>query len=684
MNTNKNIKIDLVPIIENNHNDKPKRLVKFVEQYVKRVRGFSSQYGSNISISYTAYNLVGSPSKFPNYGDFPQAFVMRTYGNWWDHAPSRSTDYMYQNNELIDSHDYVDIEYYTEVYPIRVSIYETYNPGSVIKIWARDSSGHWLQLWSGFPQKISHKPRIFSPPLNSCKFKTKILRIEFNHSLLDYYTELDAVLLIGTTELLLPHDNFQTISVLLQQLGSHYANHNDLYNLTPDNLKINYDLEVFKSDLPRYCALYKNIIFDNDLKGTLVSQIKLNCQHLPPISESINVLQRFLQDDFLKLIKDINNSSALTTTQPLTTCVKSVNNQCFSKSCGNFCILPDEMILKILSNLDLKSLSRISRVNKYFNMIAQDTLLYTSLNLKPYWYCFNTRTLELFIPKCQLLRRLDLSWCGNDNFLQSQNIANFFTLCGHHLTHLRLNCCQFVNDSVIETISTTCEYLKELCLRHCTAITNDGFYYLSKLNNLERLELYRTLIETSNLCLILRNNPRMRHLNLAGLTDYLNMDVVVEEITCSCPYVESIDFWKIRTLTSAGIRTLSSCVNLREVDFGWCTGITAIGDALRIFFATCRHLEKVFLTALRNLSDRDIEPLLLCHQLQQLDLLGARYLTPEICIRFLLCCPKLKLIDLSFCDSISDTKIEEWRELYPHVSIKRSFRLTDFHVGDNM
>ena len=45
-------------------------------QYVSEVVDFSSQYGSDISISYTAYNITGKPSKFPDYGDFPQAFVM--------------------------------------------------------------------------------------------------------------------------------------------------------------------------------------------------------------------------------------------------------------------------------------------------------------------------------------------------------------------------------------------------------------------------------------------------------------------------------------------------------------------------------------------------------------------------------------------------------------------------------
>lgn len=69
------VKIEIVPLNKDHEVDNPE-CVKFIEQFVKDVRDFSSQYGSNTSISYTAYNITGNPSKFPDYGDFPQAFVM--------------------------------------------------------------------------------------------------------------------------------------------------------------------------------------------------------------------------------------------------------------------------------------------------------------------------------------------------------------------------------------------------------------------------------------------------------------------------------------------------------------------------------------------------------------------------------------------------------------------------------
>ena len=44
-------------------------------QYAADVSDFSSQYGSETSISYTACNLAGNVNIYPAYGDFTQACV---------------------------------------------------------------------------------------------------------------------------------------------------------------------------------------------------------------------------------------------------------------------------------------------------------------------------------------------------------------------------------------------------------------------------------------------------------------------------------------------------------------------------------------------------------------------------------------------------------------------------------
>ena len=63
-----------------------------LEQYASQVLDFSNQYGSDRSFSYTAANCLGVPSKFPNYGDFPQTFVLRFYGKWLNLVSKTYTD----------------------------------------------------------------------------------------------------------------------------------------------------------------------------------------------------------------------------------------------------------------------------------------------------------------------------------------------------------------------------------------------------------------------------------------------------------------------------------------------------------------------------------------------------------------------------------------------------------------
>ncbi|XP_029175617.1 F-box/LRR-repeat protein 4 [Nylanderia fulva] len=644
------------------HEDQSKKKPGFnvIEQFVSNVYSFSSQYGNShtISISYTAHNIIGPPSKFPEYGDFPQAFAMRTYGLWWDKAPSRSIDYMPQNNLDAVSQDYIDIQYVEPVYPIRVSIYELYNPGSVIAIWAQDGCGQWHRLWSGLPQIVIKNSRLFSPPLQLCNFKTKMLRLEFNHSLLDYYTELDAVLLIGTLEMMFPKNpsSKQSLSDLLQDTNySHVDDSNStLINLTPDyeNVQQSKDLKVI---LDEHYTTYESDIIDN-LKSMHISHLEQLYHRIPPIQEGLNNMQQFLIKDLPT--KFMNN-------------IEASSNES-EESCGYFSMLSDETILKILKNLDLRSLYLISRVNKYFYNLVLDPLLYTCLNLKPYWHSFNASTLHNLSFRCKYLRKLDLSWCGNHGMFSPTSIKEFLVDCGSLLTHLRLNCCENVDNSTISQISITCRNLKELYLRNCQSIQDKGFEYLMNLEFLEHLDLYRTTITTKTLCGILQKNRWLRHLNIAGTFQInINIDAVAMELGRSCPNLESIDFWKAQTLTSQGINALAACKNLREVDFSWCGSTSGHGETLVKLLSSCQLLEKVFLAAFRGLTDRDLKALTQCKHLKQLDLLGALSLTSDICYELLLSCPKLELMDLSFCDNINNFYIEKWQEEYPNVAIKR-------------
>lgn len=50
-----------------------------------------------------------------------------------------------------------------------------------------------------------------------------------------------------------------------------------------------------------------------------------------------------------------------------------------------YIISQDEVVLHILSYLDLVSLYRVSQLNAHLHRLATDATLYTGLNLRPYW-----------------------------------------------------------------------------------------------------------------------------------------------------------------------------------------------------------------------------------------------------------------------------------------------------------
>lgn len=111
----------------------------------------------------------------------------------------------------------------------------------------------------------------------------------------------------------------------------------------------------------------------------------------------------------------------------------------------------------------------MSRVNKHFNNLAKDPMLYTCLNLKPYWYIINAEALNYLAFRCKYLQQLDLSWCSN---LSICDLEKFLDTRGSLLMHLRLNSCLHINDFVILKISNICKNLKGMYVNIIIIITD--------------------------------------------------------------------------------------------------------------------------------------------------------------------------------------------------------------------
>lgn len=592
-----------------------------VNQYAQAVIDFSSQYGSDYSISYTALNITGRPSKFPDYGDFPETFAMRTYGNWWDMAPSRVQEIKPQNLPKIPAHDFIIIRFEQFVIPEELVIYETYNPGAIVRIWAYTAAEKWVCLWEVAPRSYSNiSASRFAPPLKKLLLPTNTIRLEFNHSLLHYFTEIDGVVLVGKK--------------------SSVFNNQDILN---------------------FCKT-------RNRKGRIVRKLE-SMKFRPNFNENPQSLMDFLKNDLEKFIEEtamisLNDADA-SDQQPVKLGLSD---------------MPFEILLNIFSHLDLISLFRVGQVSKFLYDVSTHPLLYSELNLKPYWHLATSELLCTLAKRSTLMKKLDMSWCGVFNSMSPTEFKKFIQQRGDNLTHLRLNSCRFLNASCIETVGIVCDSLKELSLRNYSIdppILN--FSCLANLKNLERLDLFRTVIEPDLLLTMLESNRKLKHLNLAFCGIGVNMDDVAVQIAKYNKQLISLDMWKSHSLSFKGLQALSLCHELEEVDFGWCLREEPLpGESLKSLLIGCPKLKKLFLAAIRGITDRDVENIAnLCPNLEQLDLMGVLGISTERCYEILQKCKKLKLLDLSFCDNIDENQIARWCSMFK-VDIKRSFVPPDF------
>ncbi|XP_017109275.2 F-box/LRR-repeat protein 4 [Drosophila bipectinata] len=609
----------------------------YLEQYVLGVLDFSSQYGIDYSISYTAANIIGRPTKYPAYGDYPETYTMRTYGDWWLKAPSATREIQAQNMPKVDTHDYIVVYFEEFVVPTEVAIFETFNPGAVVRIWAYGITKNWTCLWEATDNDAKLGPgreaRRFAPPIKKTTIITKTLRIDFNHSRLFYYTEIDAIMLCG-----------RTVSRIHNLMGRQRLQHRQVASApsTPTPPPLTSSSEEI-GDGPISCKL-----------RTL--KFQPNCGQ-----DGATKLHEFINNDLTQFL--LENQVDETAEAP-------VPRLCLTD-------LPFEILLRILSYLDLKSLFLVGRVSRTFYDISIHPLLYGELSLKPYWHLASSELLCTLASRATMLRKLDLSWCGGMGNISPTEFKKFLTQRGDNLTHLRLSSCKFLNASCIETVGIVCDNLTELSLRNCaTDPPLLNFSCLANLKNLERLDLFQTAFETELLLSMLESNRKLKHLNLAFCGVSVNMDDVVEHLATYNTQLITLDLWKAHFLTTRGLQFITKLHQLEELDLGWCLRESSLGDGLLKLLTNCPKLRKLFLSAVRGTTERDLMHIAaLGKNLEQLDLMGMISLTHERVYDILVGCPKLQLLDLSFCDNVVDgegfDELAEWARRF-NVDIKSS------------
>ncbi|XP_045114039.1 F-box/LRR-repeat protein 4-like [Portunus trituberculatus] len=603
-----------------------------VDQYVKEVTDFSSQYGSDGSISYVANNIIGKPTLYPDYGDFSAAYCLRSYGYWWaksDSAPQPIED---PKPLLPPSVDFIDLKYDSAVYPIRVDLYETYHPGSAVRVWGSLEGQSWVLLWAGEPQTgLKAVSRIFSPPIEQPRVLINMLRIEFDQRGHSYYSALDAVMLVGSTHSSSGYEaSGETITMQVMKMGIH-----------------------------------KSICEEDILSGVKFLLSEENLQKLVE-DEHKNPGEELTREEKADLEVCEDSLTAVDVTPSEDDTDISVEE---GTKGGYFDLLPEELIMYILHKLDIRSLCHLACTCKLLQSYASDPFLYMTLNLRNCWWLVKNSTLECLASRCSLLQCLDLSWCGPYDGVNTETFMQFIHTCGHQLTVLRLNNCHFIDNYCLYMISVVCPNLIELSMANCTKVDHLGFGELKKARALARLDLTRTHINFHTLQLLLQHASHLQHLSLNNCSQ-LDMDEVALTLATFNHRLVSLNAWKTRGLTQRGLRALACIPTLQDLDLGWALsgGIT---ESFAELVRECKGLKRLYLSALRTFTDHDLH-LLITHagNLTQLDIMGTRNITPEAVHRLLQFCPNLELLDVSFCEQIHYSHVHHWAVQFPHVSIK--------------
>ncbi|XP_077278055.1 F-box/LRR-repeat protein 4-like isoform X2 [Temnothorax americanus] len=535
--------------------------VDFVYQFgKKRLFATTRRNHPNFNIFHTAPDIIGPPDSL-NYGehlhlpDLPCSFgekdsrkdgseisisPWRTYNDDSEEYLIYSIPWYTVGHPTMSENNYIDIEFHEAVYPVRVSIYELYNP-SIIQILAQDSiNNRWIQLWDESSQIVPPGSRLFSPPLSHpCNFKTKMLRLVFKKSSRkSYYTKLDAVMLIGTSDLIVPRNTNESLNNLLKRINGMYSpHHDDVHNLTADLKSAHLDIVHLQRNFSEYCVIYKSEIKRINYKSNLKHK-KASQEVIPGYVQPLG--QRYSRRILSKSYKEPSRCS--------------------------LSALPDEILLMIFKYLDLKTLCCMSRVNWCFNNLTRDPLLYTRLNLRGIesdkYMC---KLFCYFTPRCEYLQQLGLTGSKFD----VNDFVNFLNNCGRRLRHLSLSHCHIdvfstqLNPVLLSLeISKTCKNLKELDLSYCDCVGDEEFSYLEGLNNLERIYFCGLTTTTEHLCKILQNNQRIREVELGELVN----DAVLIELANSCRDLEvmhTLDEYPINDNDSL-FRLLSSYQRLQD------------------------------------------------------------------------------------------------------------------------
>ena len=530
----------------------------------------------------------------------------------------------------------------------------------------------WVVLWSAPSKKKAaapHQARAFSPKIAPCGFATDLLRLEFNHRDLDYYAQFDAVELRGTPyteargELVLPDlqaavRTAAAVKAIYRRLSS-----SDLINPAVQSRggRGGSALESRRGNTGKLMAL---VASTSTRAGRRRSSSGSNAD-TAALPEGKVVDSSGVDADGGG---DGDDDAVFAASRPDK-----------EPACSNpFDTLADELVLCVFEALDFIDLLRCACVSRRFFALGYRMHLgFAGLDLQRYWMRVTDGFLHSIVERCTNMQRLSLSWSGGgqQNLLSTAGFQSFISTAGAPLVCLRLACCTFLTDDCIRTVVGAAPLLEDIDLQCCSNVSPAGIDCLTALTRLKRLNLYNSQVTTYAAVRIAEACAELEHLDLGQCSDILNWDATLILVVSKASKLKSLNLWRARTLTHAGVLHIAQhCPLLESLDMGWCRMINA-DECIPQLTERCVNLRKLFLTAIRSTSSLCVESLVKhSSRMEQLDVVGSNSITVPAITAVIQSCTALVYLDISFCRFISDEAVEQLRKDAPHVSIKSSLQ----------
>jgi len=325
------------------------------------------------------------------------------------------------------------------------------------------------------------------------------------------------------------------------------------------------------------------------------------------------------------------------------------------------------------------------------------------------------RGIQAIARKCPLLGRLDISHLTAIDDIAINELARRCT----HLTSVNLSGCIGVTNAALAVLSAGCSSMQTLSLNGCTQLTDPVFELIGGLTRLD-LSDCNQLTDSAVVQIASRTQSTLESIRLKGgsftdsgvcrlatacgnltelvLNDCEHVTFATIRSLSSCPSLRALSLkncpnisgegdhpsgpgltpagpmstslWSnmeridlgmcINILDQVVLHVINRSPNLRKLDISSCSKIT--DDSVCGLSRSCRQLESLSVNNCVLLTNRSIFAVSVICPLVELRLHNCRFITDAALVSIARHCRMLGLLDVSWCDQLSDDGILQLRD----------------------